>query len=245
MTGPGLVERPSPNCGPRPKGVPVDMLVIHYTGMETAEAALDRLCDPAAQVSAHYVIDEDGTVYRLVDEAMRAWHAGVAAWRGETDVNGRSIGIELVNPGHEIGYRPFPQPQMEALVRLAKDILARHAIPPGNVVGHSDVAPGRKQDPGELFDWRALAEAGIGRFPGRSAVAAPLDTGPYGDERVMLSEAQHRLARIGYAIAATGLADAATEAALAAFQRRYRPKKIDGRLDAETFALIEAVSEFS
>jgi N-acetylmuramoyl-L-alanine amidase len=157
-------------------------------------------------------------------------------------VNGRSIGIELVNPGHEFGYRPFPPPQIHALVRLAKEILARHAIPPGNVVGHSDVAPSRKQDPGELFDWRALAQAGIGRWPRRAAAAAPLDTGPYGDERVMLSEAQHRLARIGYAIAATGRADETTMAVLAAFQRRYRPKRIDGRLDAETFALIEAVA---
>ncbi len=237
-------ERPSPNCGPRPAGVSVDMLVLHYTGMESAAAALDRLCDPAAQVSAHYLIDEDGSVCLLVDEAMRAWHAGESAWKGETDVNGRSIGIELVNPGHEFGYRAFPEPQIAALAALCRDILARHPIPPGNVVGHSDVAPARKRDPGELFPWRRLAQAGIGRFPTRPSIAARLDTGPYGDEQVMVNEAQTRLARIGYAIAVTGRADPATEQVLAAFQRRYRPKRVDGRLDAETFLLIQSVAAF-
>jgi N-acetylmuramoyl-L-alanine amidase len=221
------------------------MLVLHYTGMESAAAALDRLCDPQSQVSAHYVIDEDGTAWRLVDEAMRAWHAGDSAWKGATDVNSRSIGIELVNPGHEFGYRPFPEAQIDALIALARDIVARHAIPPGNVVGHSDVAPSRKRDPGELFEWRRLARAGVGQFPTRPSIAARLDTGPYGDEQVMLNEAQTRLARIGYAVAVTGRADAASEAVLAAFQRRYRPKRIDGRLDAETFLLIQAVAELA
>ena len=216
------------------------MLVLHYTGMRTCEDALARLTDPAAEVSAHYVIDEDGIVYRLVDEASRAWHAGVSSWRGVDDVNGRSIGIELVNPGHEFGYRDFPKSQMESLVNLARDILARHPIPPINVVGHSDVAPSRKMDPGEKFDWRGLARAGIGVWPSRPA-AMP-DTGPYGDEQVMASEAQLRLKRIGYAIEATGRADESTTAVLIAFQRRFRPRRIDGRLDAETFALIDAVA---
>src|SRR5262249_30688388 len=163
----------------RREGVCIDMLVLHYTGMATREDALARLTDPAAEVSAHYVIDEDGAAYQLVDEASRAWHAGVSFWRGEGDVNGRSIGIELVNPGHEFGYRDFPKPQMESLTVLARDILARHSIPPINVVGHSDVAPTRKMDPGEKFDWRGLAQVGVGVWPRRPA-AMP-DTGPYGD----------------------------------------------------------------
>ncbi len=237
-------ERPSPNFGPRPQGAVIDMLVLHYTGMESASEALDRLCDPASQVSAHWLIDEDGTVCRMVDEAMRAWHAGESAWKGATDVNSRSIGIELVNPGHEFGYRPFTEPQYEALIVLARDILARHPIPPGNVVGHSDVAPARKRDPGELFAWRRLARAGIGRFPTRPSIAARLDTGPYGDEQVMLNEAQTRLAGIGYAIEVTGRADATTGHVLAAFQCRYRPRQVDGWLDAETFLLIQSVAAF-
>jgi N-acetylmuramoyl-L-alanine amidase len=243
VNAPAIFHRPSPNFGPRKDGARIDMLVLHYTGMVDAAAALARLVDPDAQVSAHYVIDEDGTVIRMVDEAMRAWHAGVSAWRGVDDVNSRSIGIELVNPGHEFGYRDFPAAQIEALIALARDILARHPIPAANVVGHSDVAPVRKMDPGERFPWRALAAAGIGLWPHRPQIMA--DTGPYGDERVMLTEAQTRLARIGYAVEATGRADETTAAVLAAFQRRFRPRRIDGRLDAETFALIEAVQDLA
>jgi N-acetylmuramoyl-L-alanine amidase len=241
VTAPVFHDRPSPNCGPRKDGARIDLLVLHYTGMKSCAEAIERLCDPSAQVSAHYVIDEDGTIWRLVDESLRAWHAGESAWRGNADVNSRSIGIELVNPGHEFGYRDFPAAQMEALIALARDIVDRHGIRPIDVVGHSDVAPARKMDPGEKFNWRALAAAGIGVWPKRPSIAARLDTGPYGDERVMLTEAQTRLARIGYGIEATGRADESTAAVLRAFQRRFRPKRIDGRLDAETFALIEAV----
>jgi N-acetylmuramoyl-L-alanine amidase len=160
-----FVERPSPNHDPRPAGAPVDILVLHYTGMRTAEEALDRLCDPEAKVSAHYTIDRDGCIYRHVGEERRARHAGVSWWAGERDVNGRSIGIELVNPGHEFGYVPFPEAQIDALMELAHAILARHPIPATRVLGHSDVAPARKTDPGELFPWRQLADAGIGVFP--------------------------------------------------------------------------------
>lgn len=139
------------------------MIVIHYTGMESAKAALERLCDPAAEVSAHYVIDEDGTTYQLVDEDKRAWHAGVSEWsingKIETDINSASIGIELVNPGHEFGYRPFPHEQMAALAALCKNIMSRQPVT--IVLGHEDVAPGRKQDPGELFDWFWLDSHGI------------------------------------------------------------------------------------
>ncbi len=214
-----MIERSSPNFGPRPDGISVDLLVLHYTGMASAEAALARLTDPGSGVSAHYVIDEDGTVYRLVAEEMRAWHAGVACWRNRTDINDRSIGIELVNPGHEFGYRPFPEAQMAALEELAKEILARYPIPPRNVVGHSDIAPDRKKDPGELFDWRRLAEAGIGLWPS-----------PRGAEIEMIPV---MLAAYGYDIEAEG--------ALAAFQRHFRPSRIDGVGDLETAALLKGL----
>lgn len=237
---PSPVPHPSPNFGPRPEGTPIDMLVLHYTGMETAEAALARLADPEAQVSAHYLIDEDGTVYTLVEESMRAWHAGLSHWRGDSDVNARSIGIELVNPGHEFGYRPFAEALMRSLVALAQDIVSRHGIPARNVVGHSDVAPERKQDPGELFDWSALAAAGIGLWPEKQRIVAPPETGPFGED-VMISEAQRLLSLIGYDVSGTGREDAPTRAVLTAFQRRYRPGKINGRLDSETYSLIEAV----
>ncbi len=205
------VERPSPNFDDRPPATPIDMLVLHYTGMESAEAALARLCDPGAKVGAHYVIDEDGAVMSMVDEDKRAWHAGAASWRGEADVNACSIGIELVNPGHEFGYRDFPDPQMAALEMLASDILARHPIPARNVVGHSDVAPGRKTDPGERFDWARLAAAGIGLWPGDGEPAEAADI------PAMLSE-------YGY--------DVTDEAAaITAFQRHFCPETLDGQGD--------------
>ena len=168
---PATVDRPSPNFGARRAGA-IDMLVLHYTGMPTAEAALTRLCDPKSGVSCHWLIDEDGTIYRLVNEANRAWHAGIAFWADETDINSRSIGIELVNPGHEFGYREFPTAQMEALADLASGIITRHPIPKFRVLGHADVAPDRKRDPGELFDWAWLADRGIGLFPDFDAVLA-------------------------------------------------------------------------
>jgi N-acetylmuramoyl-L-alanine amidase len=199
---------------------PIDMLVLHYTDMESAEASLARLCDPEAAVSAHYLIDEDGTIYRLVAETERAWHAGRAVWRGVDDVNSRSIGIELQNPGHRLGYRAFPAAQIAALIALARDILARHPIPPRNVLAHSDVAPDRKLDPGELFPWPELAAEGIGLFP--EAPSAGADPAATADS----------LARIGY--------DPGAEAAIAAFQRRFRPARIDNEVDAETAGLVEA-----
>ena len=167
-----MTARRSPNFDARLDGQAVDMLVFHYTGMSSRDDALDRLCNPAAKVSAHYVIDENGAVTALVNETKRAWHAGVAGWRGVRDVNGASIGVELVNPGHEYGYRPFPEAQMAACEALALDILSRWPIPPRNVVGHSDVATGRKTDPGELFDWARLAAAGIGLWPSRPSSAS-------------------------------------------------------------------------
>lgn len=220
---PAMSPYRSPNFGPRPAGMPVDMLVLHYTGMPTAEAALARLCDPAAKVGAHYVIDEDGTVHALIDEAMRAWHAGESFWRGETDVNGRSIGIELVNPGHEFGYRPFPKAQMATLIDLARAILQRHPIPPANVVGHSDVAPRRKTDPGELFDWPCLAAAGIGRWP--DGAASPADEG----------DGPGLLAAVGYETVDI-------EKTVMAFQRHFRPSLVDGTMDADTLCRLRMLA---
>jgi N-acetylmuramoyl-L-alanine amidase len=202
------------------------MLVLHYTGMRTAQEALERLCDPAAKVSAHYLIDEDGSVIRLVAEEKRAWHAGLSSWRGRTDINAASIGIELVNPGHEFGYSRFPEPQIGALEELAHAILERHPIPARHVIGHSDVAPLRKQDPGELFDWPRLARTGIGFWPDFTAQS--------GVKPLNLREIQSSLAAIGYFSPPSGAQDAATTAAILAFQRHFRPECCDGVIDSET-----------
>ena len=227
MTGLDILARPSPNFDDR-GSLPIDMLVLHYTGMKTAAAALARLTDAAAKVSAHYLIEETGEVFRLVDEARRAWHAGVASWRGDDNINARSIGIELVNPGHEFGYRNFPEAQMVALEALAREILARHPIPARNVVGHADVAPARRQDPGELFDWPRLAGAGIGLWPV-----------PEGAPAEALTEL---LAVYGYEVAADGV--------VTAFQRHFRPARVDGVADDECAGLaagllkaVEAAAE--
>lgn len=217
------VRRVSPNFNDRPKDVPVDMLVLHYTGMQTGEAALDRLCDAASAVSAHYLIEEDGTVHRLVDEDKRAWHAGVAWWRGALDVNGRSVGIELVNPGHEFGYRAFPDAQMVALMALGKSILKRHPIPARNVVGHSDVAPRRKEDPGELFDWPRLANAGVGLWA-------------TGGKAVHATDAEVREMLLAYGYEIEDLA-----ATVRAFQRHFRPSRVDGVADDETAGILKAL----
>ena len=234
-----MIERPSPNHDARPEGGAIDMVVLHYTGMETAEAALARLCDPQAKVSAHYLVDEDGTVVRLVDEGRRAWHAGVAWWRGVSDINARSIGVELVNPGHEFGYRPYPEAQMAALIELCRGILAGHPIPPGRVLGHSDVAPRRKQDPGELLDWAALAAAGVGLWPAPdfapSANAEALASGASGAAVIDL---QLALDAFGYQVQGSGVCDPATEAAVTAFQRHWRQARVDGIADPETLSLL-------
>lgn len=221
-----IVERPSPNHDARPEGLRVDMLVLHYTGMRTAEEAVSRLCDPVARVSSHYTVDEDGTVYAHVPEARRAWHAGISFYAGTPNVNFRSIGIEIVNPGHEFGYRLFPAAQIAAVIALSNGVLARHPIPKHLVVGHSDVAPARKTDPGELFPWERLAQAGIGLWP-RTRVRAS------GDPAMLLR-------RIGYGL--PGDAEVTLEQVLIAFQRRYRPARFDGILDAETEDRLRAVA---
>ncbi len=234
-----LIERPSPNHDARPPGASVDMLVLHYSGMPTLEEALRRLRDPGAKVSAHYLVDEAGAVYALVPEGRRAWHAGVAKWRGWGDVNGHSIGVELANPGHEWGYKPYPKAQMAALIELCRGLLSRHPIPPEQVLGHSDVAPGRKQDPGELFDWRRLAAAGIGLWP--EAGFAPAGEVPElepGMSGAAVLDLQLALDAFGYQVEGTGLYDATTRAAVSALQRHWRPGAVDGRADAETQSLL-------
>jgi N-acetylmuramoyl-L-alanine amidase len=216
----GIVDAPSPNFDER--ALPVSMLVLHYTGMEDSASAVARLRDSEAKVSAHYLVDEDGRVLRMVDEEKRAWHAGRAFWRGLTDINSASIGIEIVNPGHEFGYRPFPEPQMGSLMPLVADIVARHRIRPPYVVGHSDVAPARKLDPGELFDWARLARLGLAMPRPATNLMDPLWT----DGGFLLA-----LERYGYDVHKP-------KPAVEAFQRRFRPEHIDGVIDGETRAIL-------
>ncbi len=226
-----MLDRPSPNHNAR-RGRPIDLIVLHYTGMPTAAAALDRLTDPSAEVSAHYLIEEAGQLWRLVPEERRAWHAGRGFWAGESDVNARSIGIELVNPGHEWGYRPFPAPQIASLTGLLRQLTARHAVLRSRVIGHSDLAPLRKEDPGELFPWQSLAAQGLALFP---PPLAPLRL-----DRHCWSEIAGWLAAIGY-----GFVEDNPVAVLRAVQRRARPRRIDGRLDGETAAAIRWLAQRS
>ena len=242
VAGRAVIDRLSPNWDERPADAgPVDTLVLHYTGMVSAEAALARMTDAQAKVSAHWCIGEDGTLWRLVPEERRAWHAGVSEWRGRRSVNSRSIGVELVNPGHQHGYRPFPPAQMDALVDLARAIVARHPIDPRNVVAHSDIAPARRQDPGELFDWARLARARIGLWPeeGATQEAAPLRRGDSGDA---VRRQQERLHAVGYGLVADGDFGAATAAVVCAFQRHFRQVRVDGVIDAGTAAVLAQVN---
>jgi N-acetylmuramoyl-L-alanine amidase len=218
-----IIEAPSPNFDER--SLPITMLVLHYTGMEEAASAIARLRAPEAKVSAHYVVAEDGQVLRLVDEQKRAWHAGRSFWRGVTDVNSASVGIEIINPGHEFGYRPFPDQQMDSLVPLVADIVRRHKIIPPNVVGHSDIAPERKQDPGELFDWAKLARLGLAMPRPTERLIDPLWT----DGGFLLA-----LERYGYDVRKP-------RDAVIAFQRRFRPELLDGVIDGETRAILLAL----
>ncbi len=218
-----ILDTPSPNFDERT--LPISMIVLHYTGMQDGPSALARLRDPAAKVSSHYLVEEDGTICRLVDETKRAWHAGRSHWRGVTDVNSASIGIEIVNPGHEWGYRPFAEEQIDALVPLVAEIKQRHAITRGNIVGHSDIAPIRKRDPGELFPWSRLAKLRL---------ALPRPTRNLMDPMWTQGGFLLALERFGYDVT-----DAM--AAIMAFQRRFRPELIDGEIDAECRMILLAL----
>jgi N-acetylmuramoyl-L-alanine amidase len=250
-----FVDRPSPNFDARTRAI--DLVVLHYTGMQDGETALRRLTDPApvvgkypgpwadknaapdaplARVSAHYVVGEDGVIYRIVPEQNRAWHAGASSWRGEGDVNSRAIGVEIVNGGHDFGLPDYPSAQIEAVIALVRDILERQQLQPGQVVGHSDIAPERKQDPGEKFPWKRLADAGAAIWP---QPGGPQATG------AAVMTLQTQLAGIGYAVGQSGVMDAQTKAALMAFQRRFRPALIDGAPDDETVQLLAALARAS
>ena len=251
-----IEAHPSPNFNDRKH--PIDMLVLHYTGMETGQEALDRMCDPVAEVSAHYMIWEDGQIAQLVGEDKRAWHAGVSSWQGDADLNSRSIGIEIVNGGHDWPLAggelpPFPDAQIEALIALCQGILGRWTIPQTRIVGHSDIAPARKDDPGEHFPWVQLAEAGIGLWPtAPSGTSTPLKEGPHligrglgrGDRTDAVRRVQTMLVEIGYELVQTGDYDAATEAVIRAFQRRWVQDQVTGQADLRTLQIIGQIHAF-
>ncbi len=245
-----IEAQPSPNFNDRKH--PVDMLVLHYTGMETGQEALDRMCDARAEVSAHYMIWEDGRIVQLVGEDKRAWHAGVSSWQGDSDLNSRSIGIEIVNGGHDWPLAggvlpPYPEAQIAALIEVCSGILSRWDIRPSRIVGHSDIAPARKADPGEHFPWQRLAEAEIGIWPQSAAgdLTDP-DNAPGSDDQAMsASTVQGILAEIGYEIERTGAFDDATEAVIRAFQRRWVQDQITGQLDPRTREMLHLVHPLS
>jgi len=226
----------SPNHDPRVGVDRPDILLIHYTGMASTKAALARLCDRQSEVSSHYLVFEDGAIWQLVPEARRARHAGVSSWEQSRDINSRSIGIEVGNPGHAYGYPEFAARQIDAVVRLCRDIVGRHNIRSDRVLAHSDVAPARKQDPGEKFPWRLLHERGVGLW------VEPVPIGPEsaaGPEPSEVPELQRALARYGYGLAATGTYDRATAEVVTAFQRHFRPQRVDGIADASTRATLQ------
>lgn len=236
----GLV--PSPCHEPRRGTGHPDMLLLHYTGMTSCARAIDWLSRPEARVSCHYVIDTDGRITQMVAEDRRAWHAGVSVWAGETDINSRSIGFEIHNPGHDHGYPDFPEEQMAAVVALAVDVVRRWRIAPSRVLAHSDVAPERKNDPGEKFDWQRLAGAGVGLWVPPVPLGEDSPLGP-GARDARVAHAQRLLSGYGYGIPITGELDLLTGKVLAAFQRHFRPARIDGCLDRSTLATIERVAE--
>lgn len=239
-----IIRQPTPFFSSR-DGARVNVLVLHYTGTRTAEEALDILSGRAGkEVSAHYTVDEDGTVYRHVDESQRAWHAGLSHWRGVDNVNATSIGIEIINPGHEFGYRAFPKSQMLAVAELSRGIIARHGIAARNVVGHSDVAPARKEDPGELFDWPWLAECGVGIWPkfGQRSISN-INLLLEGDSGERVASMQRRLAEYGYGVPQSGQFCGLTRNAAVAFQRHWRPQDFSGQWDTDSDARLDELLE--
>jgi N-acetylmuramoyl-L-alanine amidase len=230
--------RPSPNHDERT--LPADVLLLHYTGMTSTADAIERLRDPAAKVSSHYVVEENGHVLQLVPEARRAWHAGLSSWEGESDINSRSIGIEIANPGHSYGYPDFPEPQIAAVIALCRDVVARHQIRRDRVLAHSDVAPQRKPDPGEKFPWARLHQAGVGAWVAPTPVRPGGALGA-GDSGPAVAEVQAALRRYGYGIETTGVYDEITEAVVTAFQRHFRTDCVDGRADKATIETLQAL----
>jgi N-acetylmuramoyl-L-alanine amidase len=238
----GADVRVSPNFGPRLGSGRPDMIILHYTGMPTGPAAEEWLCNPESQVSSHYLIHEDGRVVQMVREGDRAWHAGKSSWRGLTDINSCSIGIEIVNPGHEFGYDAFPMAQMDSVIALCRDITKRHLVLPERLLAHSDVAPGRKIDPGEKFDWELLAEAGLGHF----VAPVPVTDGPslaLGDSGDAVQCLQSMLSLYGYGVEITGQYDQRTSVVTAAFQRHFRPALVDGVTDPSTVETLQRLVE--
>jgi N-acetylmuramoyl-L-alanine amidase len=233
--------RSSPNHGERKGGAVPNMIVLHYTGMPDNDAAARLLCNPAAEVSAHYLVLQDGYIIQMVAESRRAWHAGASSWGGDTDVNSCSIGIEIANPGHDHGYPDFPRRQIAAVTALCRSILTRHKVPPDRVLAHSDVAPARKQDPGEKFPWRILADSGIGLWvkPAPLAQSGPIYV--LGESDPTIEELQKLLAKFGYGVSPSGYFDGTTRDAVAAFQRHFRPQRVDGVLDVSTLVTLKSL----
>jgi len=237
----GLVDdvRPSPNVEPRRNGLRPTILLLHYTGLDSMARAIDWLTRPGSGVSCHYGIDVDGRIIQMVAEQKRAWHAGESIWAGETDINSASIGIEIHNPGHELGYPDFPEIQMQAVEKLSRDIIARHGIEPERVLAHSDVAPARKKDPGERFPWARLGLAGIGHWVAPAPVDAAVTGVGAGASGPKVAAIQAALRRYGYGIEPTGEVDARTEQVITAFQRHFRPERVDGRIDPSTITTLD------
>ncbi len=235
----GLVDAlsPSPNHGERVGIAPPDCLILHYTGMADGPSAINWLCNPDSQVSCHYVVEEDGRVLQLVAEARRAWHAGRSSWAGNTDMNSASIGIEIVNAGHPGGLPDYPDAQIASVIALCRDLVGRHPIPPERVLAHSDVAPGRKEDPGERFPWSRLFEAGVGLWvPPRPDQDGPALLAE--DHGAAVASLQTALQLHGYDLEASGTYDPVTEAVVRAFQLHFRPERVDGVADAATVAIL-------
>lgn len=224
---------PSPNFGPRRNSPEPELIILHYTGMERADAVCDWLCNPQSGVSCHYLIDETGAIVQMVDEELRAWHAGAGSWKGTNDINSRSVGIEIHNPGHELGYIDFAATQIEAVIALCRDIAARHEIAPEMILAHSDVAPLRKIDPGEKFPWRQLHEAGIGHWVEPGPISGGQGLKP-GDEGTAVDALRAQLSLYGYGIAPSGSYDSSMQAVVSAFQRHFRQERVDGIADRST-----------
>ncbi|MGX5800982.1 peptidoglycan recognition protein family protein [Bradyrhizobium sp. Arg314] len=235
---PGAEVRVSPNFGPRLGTLRPDMIVLHYTGMVSGAGAVAWLCDPASEVSSHYLVHEDGRIIQMVRESDRAWHAGKSSWLGSTDINSCSVGIEIVNPGHSLGYKAFPRRQIDAVIDVCAGIVDRYSVPSARVLAHSDVAPGRKVDPGERFPWKALFVAGVGHL----VTAAPIKPGAAlkaGDTGSDVEALQSMLALYGYGVEISGIYDRQTEIVVAAFQRHFRRRLVDGVADNSTTRTLE------